>query len=92
MNKYTLWKYLVIVAILIPGFFYALPNLYGEAPAIQVSGTRAAKVDAGMLKRIEDTLTKGGVDYTSATLNNQGADLRFKTAGNQLKGKELLQD
>ena len=45
MNKYPLWKYLLIVAVLFVGIFFALPNLYGNDPAVQVKADRDAPID-----------------------------------------------
>ena len=44
MNKYPLWKYLLILAVVVIGFVYALPNIYGEYPAVQISPTRTTKI------------------------------------------------
>ncbi|MDR0996702.1 MAG: hypothetical protein LBL69_03445, partial [Zoogloeaceae bacterium] len=55
MNRYPLWKYITVAVALVIGFLYTLPNLYGEAPAVQVSSNRATlKVDAEQLPRIEE--------------------------------------
>jgi len=45
MNQYPLWKYLLLVFVLLVGVIYALPNVYGEDPALQISGGRSATVD-----------------------------------------------
>ena len=57
MNRYPLWKYLIIAVALLFGAIYTAPNFFGEAPAVQVSSQRpTVKVDAGLLARIESTL------------------------------------
>ncbi|HHO69182.1 MAG TPA: hypothetical protein ENK12_09130, partial [Gammaproteobacteria bacterium] len=45
MNRYPAWKYLLLIVVMVVGIFYALPNLYGEDPAVQVSPARGAKID-----------------------------------------------
>ena len=51
MNKYPLWKYILILAVTVTGLLYALPNLFGDDPAIQISGTRSATVDKALETR-----------------------------------------
>src|SRR3989304_2191344 len=60
MTKSPLWKYLLILAATLVGAVYALPNLYGEYPAIQISPTRTTKVDVALLARAEGVLNQGG--------------------------------
>ncbi|WP_290116120.1 hypothetical protein, partial [Turicimonas muris] len=55
MNRYPIWKYVLIAVILIVGLVYTLPNFYGESPAVQVSpGKATAKVTENTLKTVED--------------------------------------
>lgn len=57
MNRYPLWKYLVILVALAIGFLYTLPNFFGEAPAVQVSSGKATvRVDLATQKQVEDLL------------------------------------
>jgi len=91
MNQYPLWKYLMIIAVIVPGVFYFLPNLYGETPAVQVSATRTATMDAATLKRIEDGLKSAGLEYSGAALDENGARVRFADTEVQLKAKDVLQ-
>ncbi|MDE1957422.1 MAG: hypothetical protein KGJ03_17065, partial [Betaproteobacteria bacterium] len=53
MNRYPLWKYLVMAAVLVVGFVYALPNLFGEAPAVQITSAHAGhdQPDQALLQR-----------------------------------------
>ena len=62
MNRYPLWKYLIIAVSLLLGLLYTLPNFFGESPAVQVSPIRMpAQADTALLQRIEDTLTKNSI-------------------------------
>ena len=55
MNRYPLWKNLIVVIALMLGLLYTLPNFFGEAPAVQVSSVKATiKVDQGLLGRVEE--------------------------------------
>lgn len=59
MNRYALWKYLIIAVSLLLGLLYTLPNFYGESPAVQISSLRvSANVDTALLQRVEDALKK----------------------------------
>ncbi len=91
MNRYPLWKYLAILAVLLVGVFYALPNLYGEQPAVQISGTRATRVDAEVLRRAEQALKAAGLPYEFAGQDETGARYRFPDADTQLRARDLLQ-
>ena len=91
MNQYPLWKYLLIIAILIPGLIYALPNLYGEDPAVQVSAARGAALDAAAVQRMESVLQAAGIEWIASTLDETGARFRFRDTDVQLNAKEALQ-
>ena len=73
MNKYPLWKYLLILVAVMVGFVYALPNIYGEYPAVQISPTRTTKVDQALLSLVEEKLKQANIAYTTAALDGQGA-------------------
>jgi len=91
MNRYPLWKYILILAIVIPGFVYFVPNLYGEDPAVQVSATRVTKVDAATLSQVEQVLKHENIDYVSAMLEDKSVRVRFRDTDAQLKGRDSVQ-
>jgi preprotein translocase subunit SecD len=92
MNRYPLWKYLVVLATLVIGFIYTLPNFFGEVPAVQVSAARAAaKADAALQKRVEEALKAGGIPYDASFLDASGIKVRFDSTDTQIKAKDLLQ-
>ncbi len=90
-NQYPLWKYLLILVAVVLGLIYALPNLYGEDPAIQVSATRTTRVDAGSLAQIEQILKQANLPYTSTLLDEHGAKVRFRDTDTQLRAKDRVQ-
>ena len=95
MNRYPLWKYVVIAVALAIGLLYALPNVFGEAPAVQVtSGKATVKVDASMMNRIDDLLKKANI-VTTGTFFDQGQSpsVRVRVVDNdaQLRAKDVLQ-
>ncbi len=90
-NQYPLWKYLLILAVVLLGLVYALPNLYGEDPAIQVSATRTTRVDAATLTQIERILKQANIPYLSTLLDEHGAKVRFRDTETQLRAKDIVQ-
>ena len=91
MNKYPLWKYLLILVVVVIAFVYALPNIYGENPAVQISPSRGAKVDQSLLTFLEGQLKLANLAYTGAVLEDNSAKIRFKDTETQLQARDLIQ-
>ncbi|MSQ66391.1 MAG: protein translocase subunit SecD [Limnohabitans sp.] len=92
MNRYALWKYLVILIAVLLGSVYTLPNFFGEAPAVQVSPGRAsAKVDLDVQGKVEQSLKAAGLNASMLTLENNSLKVRFETTDQQLKAKDAMQ-
>jgi len=92
MNRYPLWKYVLIAITLVLGLLYTLPNFFGEVPAVQVSPVRSSeKAGTALLGRAENTLTTGGIAYSGAELAGNSIKLRFASPEVQLKAKDALQ-
>ncbi len=92
MNRYPLWKYVVIAVALVVGFLYTLPNLFPEVPAVQVSSSKAAiKIDTALLGTIETALKDGNVPFTGTELDPIGIKVRLTDVDTQIKAKDLLQ-
>ena len=98
MNRYPLWKYIVIVVALVIGLVYTLPNFYGESPAVQVSSGKATvKVTEQTLKTVEDLLRNADL-HPNGIFFEQGAKqntvrVRFEPteAEKQLQAREVLE-
>jgi len=95
MNRYPLWKYLIIVAALTFGAFYTLPNFFGEWPAVQIASVKATvRVDTSVLTRVEQALKGAGIEQTGLTLDMVGLNpavfARFRDAETQKRALELL--
>ena len=92
MNRYPLWKYLVILVVTLIGLLYALPNLFGEAPAVQVSAGRATvKVDTGTLSAVEQALATQGLKPSLVAFEGNSVKARFETTDDQLKARDALE-
>jgi preprotein translocase subunit SecD len=91
MNRYPLWKYLLIAAVIVLGLVYALPNLYGEAPAVQVLPLRAnLKADTTLLKQVEEALSAAQLKPEALSLDATSVKVRFADTDSQLKAKDVL--
>jgi len=92
MNRYPLWKYLLIIAALVGGLVYTLPNFYGEVPAVQVSPLRSnLKADAALLERVEQALKKAALKPEGIALDAGSVKARLTTTDDQLKAKDVIQ-
>ena len=90
-NQYPLWKYLLIIFALFIGAIYALPNLYGEDPALQISGTRNAVLDDAVKDRLLGTLDEAGITRKSVEYDAGKLLIRFNDTEEQLKAVEYAQ-
>ncbi|MFT4725396.1 MAG: preprotein translocase subunit SecD, partial [Colwellia sp.] len=70
LNKYPLWKTLMVLFIVAFGALYALPNLYPEDPAVQVSGLRGVEANAATLDSVKSDLTADNISFSSIVLEN----------------------
>lgn len=90
LNRYPLWKNLLVVFSLIIGLLYALPNVYGEDPAIQITGARGASVDMAALDTITADLKKNHISYKSVALEKGTVLVRFNDTDTQISARDLL--
>ena len=91
INQYPFWKYLIVALVLAVGAFYALPNLYGEDPAIQVSSSRGVVIDEAVRSQVDSTLKLAGVAVKAVEVGAEGKLLyRFKDTESQLKAADVV--
>jgi len=90
LNRFPLWKNLLVVLVVIVGFLYSAPNLYGEDPALQVSAARGAEVQASTLDDVKKILDTHSLKFKSAVLEKGQILVRFTNTDDQLKSKELV--
>lgn len=90
MNQYPLWKNLLILAVVLVGALYAMPNLYGEDPAVQISGQRGAEIDEIVQDRVVRILDEGGVNHRPVERLAERISIRFPDTDSQLKAQDLL--
>ncbi len=92
MNRYPLWKYIIIGVVLFVAALYTTPNFFGEAPAVQVSSSRATvKIDALTLQRVKDALSSAQIEVDLIGLEGTSVRARFKDTDTQIKARDTIQ-
>ncbi|PJG59453.1 protein translocase subunit SecD [Aeromonas cavernicola] len=90
LNRYPLWKYLMVIVVIAIGFLYAAPNLYGEDPALQVSASRGAEVKLETLDLVNETLNAAKIPVKHAAFEHGFILVRFKNTEDQLKARDVV--
>jgi len=90
LNKYPMWKYVLLSLIVLVTLLYAAPNLYGEDPAIQISATRGAKVELSTLDKVEALLSNANITPKSTVLENGQILIRLTSSEDQLIARETI--
>ena len=81
LNKYPLWKYLLVLFVLALGAFYAAPNLYAPDPALQITGESSTQViDTTTLTRIQKALDESGIAYFGESVDSKGRNALIRLA------------
>ncbi|WP_116365461.1 protein translocase subunit SecD [Parahaliea mediterranea] len=94
LNKYPLWKYLLVALVAAIGFLYAAPNLYAPDPALQITGENSAQViDEATLKRVTGALEEAGIEHFGETIDEGGRNalVRLRSAEQQLTAQARVQ-
>ncbi|WP_104400505.1 protein translocase subunit SecD [Vibrio penaeicida] len=90
LNRYPLWKYLMVMILILVSALYALPNIYGEDPAIQVTGARGASVDMSTLDAVTEVLEKENLPKKSIALENGSILVRFLDTDTQISARDAI--
>ena len=90
LNRYPLWKNLMVIFLVAIGVLYALPNLYGEDPAVQISGTRGQEANSGVLSEVQTVLKDNHLTTKSVVLENGSILVRFDNTDAQLLAKDKI--
>ena len=91
MNRYPLWKYALLILMLVLGFIYTLPNFFGEAPAIQVSSGKATlKLDSGTVARVEEVLAESKIKADFVQFEGNSVKARFANTDTQILAKDAI--
>ena len=91
MNRYPVWKYAILVIAVVVGLLYTLPNLFGEAPAVQVSSAKVTvKVDRSLASRVEEILAKASLKADFVQYDGASVKARFADLDAQRKAKDAI--
>lgn len=91
INQYPLWKYILLIVVLIFGSIYSLPNLYGEDPSVSIS-LRTADIDDATRDRIQELIKQSGISYKSFEQNAGQILVRFDSEDDQLAAADKIQN
>jgi len=90
MNRFPLWKNILVAVVLLAGLLYAIPNLFGQDPVIEISGTRGASVSQSLRADIAEALDAAGVQPKRIELEADRLRVRFTEPGQQLKAQDVI--
>ena len=90
LNKYPLWKNLLVIFVVLLAALYALPNIYGEDPAVQISANRNATIDTSTMDRVKSSLDNVGIQAKSIALEEEQLLVRLNSDDEQLKARESI--
>jgi preprotein translocase subunit SecD len=91
LNHYPWWKWAVIALVIVPGVFYALPNLFGDDPGVQIRGIRGTLIESNDFDRVRTMLEAEGLEPKGSSLDENGLRFRFVSPEQQLKARDVLQ-
>lgn len=92
MIKFPMWKYFIVVCAVVIGFLYALPNFYGEVPAVQISGGRSSiVVGPDTITQISAGLKADGIEPTGEVFDGKTLKFKFANTDTQLKARDSIQ-
>ncbi|HYQ71862.1 MAG TPA: protein translocase subunit SecD, partial [Gammaproteobacteria bacterium] len=90
MNQYSIWRYLLILTVLLVGVVYALPNLYGEDPAVQISGTRTGTIDNSVADTVTAVLETANIPVKAVETGEDRLLIRFNDTEAQIKAVDYI--
>jgi len=91
-NRYPAWKYLLLVVITVIGLTYAMPNLFGDDPAVQVSPAKSIEFNAETQLQVDNALEQAGLKVKSSVFEGGKFLIRFDNTEDQLKAKSVLKE
>lgn len=93
MNRYPLWKYILVLTVLLLGLVYSMPNIFGESPAVQITTAKATtKLDPALLGKVEGALKQENIQIDAIFMDSTGVKVRFADADTQIKAKDVLKN
>jgi len=93
MNRYPMWKNILVAIVILIGFIYTVPNFFGESPAVQVTPAKSTtKLNPALLEQVEAIFKQENIQYDGIFLDARGVKARFTNTDTQIKAKDVLQE
>ena len=92
MNRYSSWKYILILFLIGLGLLFALPNIYGKDPSLQISAARSAEITELTEYQISAALDEAGLSYKNIVLGVGNLTIRFNDEETQLKAQPIVKE
>ncbi len=92
MNRYPMWKNILVAVMILIGLIYTIPNFFGESPAVQITPAKSTtKLDSALLGKVEDIFKQEKIEYDGVYQDARGVKARFKNTDTQIRAKDVLQ-
>ena len=92
MNRYPMWKNILVAVMILIGLTYTIPNFFGESPAVQITPAKStSKLDSALLGKVEDIFKQEKIDYDGVFQDARGVKARFANTDTQIRAKDVLQ-
>jgi len=92
MNRYPMWKNILVAIMILIGFIYTIPNFFGESPAVQITPAKSTtKLDSALLSKVEAIFKQENIQYDGVYIDARGVKARFASTDTQIKAKDVLQ-
>lgn len=92
MNRYPMWKNILVAVMILIGLIYTIPNFFGESPAVQITPAKSTtKLDTALLGKVEDIFKQEKIEYDGVFQDARGVKARFKNTDTQIRAKDVLQ-
>ncbi|MDA7742496.1 protein translocase subunit SecD, partial [Francisellaceae bacterium] len=92
VNRFPVWKYILILFIVVVAFVYALPNIFGETPSLQLSPKNGAEISQTTLTQIKTDLKEAGIPFSAVKQKRYTAQFAFSDVNDQIKAQSLLNE
>ena len=91
MNRYPLWKYLLIAVLVVLSCLYTIPNFYGETPAVQISTNRQAiQINDDLAQKVNGALTQANIKTDGQFFDSGSLKIRFNSEEEQIKARDVI--
>ena len=92
MNRYPMWKNILVAIMILIGLIYTIPNFFGESPAVQITPAKSTStLNPALLAQVEEIFKQEKIQYDGVYLDARGVKARFANTDTQIRAKDVLQ-